>query len=27
VIATELARILQHDGVSPRVHHRDIGRE
>jgi UPF0042 nucleotide-binding protein len=27
VIATELARILEHDGVSPRVHHRDVGRE
>lgn len=27
VIATELARVLQRDGVTPRVHHRDIGRE
>jgi UPF0042 nucleotide-binding protein len=27
VIATELARILEDDGVSPRVHHRDVGRE
>ena len=27
VIATELARVLRRDGVTPRVHHRDIGRE
>ena len=26
VIATELARLLQRHGVSPRVHHRDVGR-
>ena len=26
VIATELARILERDGISPRVHHRDIDR-
>jgi len=26
VIATELAGILQRDGISPRVHHRDVGR-
>ena len=27
VIATELARVLQRDGVTPRVHHRDVSRE
>ncbi len=27
VIATELARLLQREGVTPSVHHRDIGRE
>jgi UPF0042 nucleotide-binding protein len=26
VIATELARLLERDGVSPRVHHRDVNR-
>jgi UPF0042 nucleotide-binding protein len=26
VIATELARLLEHHGVSPRVHHRDLAR-
>jgi UPF0042 nucleotide-binding protein len=26
VIATELARLLEHDGISPRVRHRDIER-
>jgi len=26
VIATELARLLERDGVSPRVHHRDVDR-
>jgi UPF0042 nucleotide-binding protein len=26
VIATELARLLERHGVSPRVHHRDIER-
>jgi UPF0042 nucleotide-binding protein len=26
VIATELARLLESHGVSPRVHHRDVGR-
>ena len=26
VIATELARLLERDGVSPRVHHRDLDR-
>jgi UPF0042 nucleotide-binding protein len=27
VIATELARLLEHHGVSPRVHHRDLARD